>query len=120
MKLRQAVSFEDDVADAVQEWPDAYTGIDAARRWAAAMELNTPGALAMEPETWCDEHERWEEWHECVACGWPLDCEAEAVTSCDEADETRCEECLEDWRIERAEEYDARPPVQVDQPEVLR
>ena len=67
MTVRAVIEFPDDCADAVTEWAT----VEAARRWGAAMERLTPGAVAMDLERRCDDHGRWEDLHTCGQCGEP-------------------------------------------------
>ena len=100
MRLRATVEFADDVADAVEIWPDAYKDEDTAKRWGAIMERLYPGSVAMELEVECEAH-GWKVKHACVDCGEPL-CEVEAGWSENGWDDKVCEDCQE-LRSEDAE-----------------
>ena len=79
--VRSTVEFPDDVADAVTEWATA----EAARRWSAAMERLTPGAVAMDLEAFCPMCKAWEDLTTCAVC--------RDVPVCAKIEGDTCEDC---------------------------
>ena len=70
MRLRATIEYSDGCADSIQIWPDAYTDVDAAKRWGEMVEKLTPGATFMDLEQECPTH-GWEDLTRCEECAWP-------------------------------------------------
>ena len=87
---RATIEFPDDCANAVTEWTTA----EAARRWGAAMERLTPGAVAMDLEAFCPMCLAWEDLTMCAACG--------DVPVCAKVAGDTCEDCATDVEAECA------------------
>lgn len=80
--LRITIEYPDGVPDSVEVWPNAERDIHTTFRWGRMMERLTPGAVMMEPETYCDDHGRWEVADACERCSeWVC---AEEAAACRE------------------------------------
>ena len=117
MNLRATATFPDGVPPAVQEWDDTLTDVDTASRWLDAMARLTPGTTT-ELVQLCDDHGD-EDVTACDDCAEPM-CAVEAARSLSGWDAYLCERCREMRSEESEAEYDPRPPVAAERPEVLR
>lgn len=94
-RLRATVEFADDVADAVQEWPNAYRDEADATAWGEIMERLTKGAIFKDLEQFCDDCGKWETLTNCASCHFPT-CEKAAASRSEFFEDAICEDCAED------------------------